>query len=537
MAEARPLDLAVVSRFADMATDALGAAREEIDALNVYPVADGDTGTNMFLTLSAACDALHEADPHDRTAALEAFARGALLGARGNSGVILAEMLGAVARRLARQAVEPTAVVVAEALQQAAEASYAAVGIPVEGTILTVCRAASDAAMERVKVTGARTGEVLCAAAAAARDALARTPEQLSVLRDAGVVDAGGRGLSAILDAAETALTGRRPTPVAPRVGSQHTIPSPQPGAPACPDGPAFEVMYLLDATPDAVTLLRERLAALGESLVITGSEPLWNVHVHVDDAGAAVEAGIEAGRPHRIRVSHLETVAPTPARTGRRVVAVAAGAGLRALFEEAGAVVVDGGPGRRPSTGALLEAIRATNAAEVVVLPNDSDSVRAAAVAARTAETDDGIRVAVVPSYAQVQGLAALAVHEPGRTFDGDVLEMTATARHARHGAVTIAAKRAMTMAGPCEIGDVLGVVDGDFVVVGHDLASVATDVLGRLLGAGGEMVTVVSGAGADDPELARVCAAWVEANHPTVDVMVYDGGQDRYPLLMSVE
>jgi hypothetical protein len=540
MATTRPLDLAVVVRFADLATDALGAAREEIDALNVYPVPDGDTGTNMFLTLSAARDALHDARGQGRTAALEAFARGALLGARGNSGVILAEMLGAVARRLARQADgEQTSRVVADALQEATVASYAAVGTPVEGTILTVLRAASEAAAASVKEVDARTGEVLCAAAAAAREALARTPEQLQVLRDAGVVDAGGRGLTAILDAAETALTGRRPSPIAPRVSAGHTIPTPQPGGPVCPDGPAFEVMYLLDAPADAIGALRERLAALGESLVITGSAALWNVHVHVDDAGAALEAGIAAGRPHRIRVTHFETGVATPAvtRTGRRVVAVAAGPGLHALFEEAGAVVVDGGPGRRPSVSELLEAIRGSHAAEVVLLPNDHDTVRAAGIAARTAEADDGIRVAVVPSYAQVQGLAAMAVHEPGRAFDGDVLEMTATARHARHGAVTVAAKRAMTMAGRCEIGDALGVVDGDFVVVGQDLAVVAIDVLGRLLGAGGEMVTVVTGEGPEAAALGRASAAWVEEHHPTVDVMVYDGGQDRYPLLMSVE
>src|SRR3954469_3477962 len=391
-------------RFTELALAALGAAREEVDALNVYPVPDGDSGTNMFLTLSAARDALNEARERGREPALEAFARGALLGARGNSGVILAEMLGAVARRLARQgADEPTAVVVAEALQQATQASYAAVGTPVEGTILSVLRAASEAALDHVKDGGTRTGDVLCAAAGAAREALARTPEQLPVLRDAGVVDAGGRGLTAILDAAETALTGRRPTPVAPTVRPQHTIPSPLTGAPTCPEGPAFEVMYLLDATAEAVATLRERLAGLGESLVITGSGGLWDVHVHVDDAGAALEAGVEAGRPHRIRVTHFETAAPVPVRTGRKVVAVAAGPGLHALFGRGGAVVVDGGPGRRPSAGELLEAIRDSHAAEVVVLPNDNDTIRTAAVAARTAETDDGVRVAVIPSNAQV--------------------------------------------------------------------------------------------------------------------------------------
>jgi dihydroxyacetone kinase-like predicted kinase len=306
-------------------------------------------------------------------------------------------------------------------------------------------------------------------------------------------------------------------------------------------DGPAYEVMYLLDAEDGAVPALRAELAPLGDSLVVVGGEGLWNVHVHVDDVGAAIEAGITAGHPHRIRVTHFaEQVAEarqrrTTTRTGRQVVAVAAGPGLEKLFGEAGATVVVGGPGNRPSTGMILDAIHASGAQEVIVLPNDADSVRAARAAAQTAQGDDGIRVAVIPTEAQVQGLAALAVHEPGRPFDQDVLEMTATARHARHGAVTVAVKQAMTMAGPCEPGDVLGVVAGDFAVVGTDLETVANDVLERLLAGGGELVTIVAGDGGG--ELARRTATLVEERHPHVDVMVYDGGQARYPLLMSVE
>jgi uncharacterized protein len=545
------ISLAVVLRFVDIATDALASAREEIDALNVYPVPDGDTGTNMYLTVSAARDAIREATGGDPEApmgpALDTFARGALLGARGNSGVILSEMLGAIVRRIAESSPEErNATVMADALHRAAEASYAAVGEPVEGTMLTVFRAAADAARGLAEGGSVRAREVFTAAAQAAREALIRTPDQLAVLRDAGVVDAGGRGICVILDAAETALTGRRPVSAPSTIG-RHVIPIPHepgdvPEGDLSPDGPAYEVMYLLDAEDDAIPELRRTLAGLGDSLVVVGDRGLWNVHVHVDDVGAAIEAGIEAGRPHRVRVTHFaEQVAETrsragaPERKGRRIVAVAAGPGLEALFAEAGAEVVSGGPGRRPSTGQLLDAITHCGADEVVVLPNDPDSVRVAQVAASTAETDEGLRVAVIPTQAQVQGLAALAVHEPGRTFDQDVLEMTATARHARHGAVTIAARQAMTMAGPCEPGDVLGVIEGDFAVVGDDLSEVTTTVLGRLLSAGGELVTLVSGQDADD--LATEAAAWVDREHPHVDVVVYDGGQERYQLLMSVE
>ena len=559
------IELAVVLRFVDIATDALAGAREEIDALNVYPVPDGDTGTNMFLTVSAARDALREATGGDagadRGTALAACSRGALLGARGNSGVILSEMLGAICQRIAASRPgERNAVVMAEALQRAADASYAAVGTPVEGTMLTVARAASDAANERSTDPSARARDVFTTAAAAAREALVHTPEQLPALKNAGVVDAGGRGVSVILDAAETVLTGRRPAPVTTTFG-RHTIPIPHPVEPRegdlTEDGPSYEVMYLLDADDDRVPALKKALAGLGDSLVVVGGDRLWNVHVHVDDVGAAIEAGIEAGRPHRVRVTHFAEQVDrarerarlrAAERTGRRIVTVAAGPGLAGLFAEAGATVVETVPGRRPSTGQLLEAITSCGAAEVVVLPNDPDSVRAAEIAARTAEGDHGIRVAVIPTQAQVQGLAALAVHEPGRTFDQDVLEMTATARHARHGAITVAARQAITMAGPCEPGDVLGVVAGDFALVGEDLYAVATGVLDRLLGGGGELVTIVAGAvdpgthaaayaTADPADLAARSAAWVEEHHPAVDVVVYDGGQQRYQLLMSVE
>ena len=579
--------LHTVRRFVDLAVDALGEAREEIDALNVYPVPDGDTGTNLHLTLWAAREGLlaaleggssEEAVRPDL--ALTALARGALLGARGNSGVILAEVLGAIARRIAAtSAQETSATVVAQAFDLAARRGYAAVGTPVEGTMLTVLRAAADAGLAELDRAGdqhrgdpdrVRAGQVVVVAAAAARQALARTPEQLPVLAAAGVVDAGGRGICVLLDAAETALTGRRPRPPAP--GPQ--IPVRADGTGSGPgvtleardegDGPAYEVMFLLDAEDDAVPVLRERLGALGDSLVVIGGDGLWNVHVHVDDAGAAVEAGIEAGRPHRVRISDLVTgtrrhgtraadppgCAPSeptaPRRTGRAVVAVSAGPGLAALFAGAGARVVEGGLGRRPSAGELLEAILGSGAAEVVVLPNDPDTAGAARIAAETAHTDHDVRVAVVPAAAQVQGLAALAVHEPGRSFDQDVLEMTATARHVRHGATTLAARRAMTMGGPCEPGDVLGVVAGDFAVVGDDLEQVAVEVVRRLVAGGGELVTVVAGA-AEDPgpdgvgeeagALAERVARRVRDEHPYLDVMVYDGGQQRYPLLLSVE
>lgn len=538
-------DLAAVRRFAALSVEALSLAREEIDALNVYPVPDGDTGTNMYLTMDAAKDAL---DDHLSTAgedpdlkdALHAYARGALLGARGNSGVILSQLIGALLRRMGQGGPDDrSADLLAEGMVLATEAAYAAVGEPVEGTILTVARAATLAAVSRAKDPEAHLGDVLSAAADAAREALAHTPDQMKLLRDAGVVDAGGRGLCVILDAAETAVTGHRPMG-APATMGTHVIPRPLPTGDLTPGGPAYEVMYLLDAEDDAIPGLRARLQGLGDSLVVVGGEGLWNVHVHTDDVGSAVEAGIDAGRPRRIRVTHFAEQV-TRAREkraelrGRAVVAVAAGDGLASIFREAGAVVIESVPGRRPSTGEILAAIEETHAQEVVVLPNDPDSVGVASAAAAAAEEQGDVRVVVVPTRAQVQGIAAIAVHEPGRPFDSDVVHMTSAARSTRHGAVTVASKQAMTTAGPCEPGDVLGVLQGDFAVVGDDLFDVGTAVLERLLTGGGELVTLVTGQEADD--LAERCQAWVESHHPGVDVLVYDGGQARYPLLVAVE
>jgi DAK2 domain fusion protein YloV len=410
--------------------------------------------------------------------------------------------------------------------------------------MLTVARAAADAAAAAAADPDSRLGDVVHAAADAARAALARTPEQLALLRDAGVVDAGGRGLCVVLDAAETALTGRRP------LGGPdaHVGPAlPRPELPAVPtgdltaEGPAYEVMYLLDAVDEEIPALRDRLAGLGDSLVVVGGDGLWNVHVHTDEVGAAIEAGIDAGRPRRIRVTHFAEQVErargkrAEQRTGRAVVAVVAGPGLAGVFAECGAAVLESAPGRRPSTGEMLAAIEATGAAEVILLPNDPDSVGVAQAAAHAAEESGAVHVVVVPTRAQVQGLAALAVHEPARPLDADVVQMTSAARGTRHGAVTIAARRAMTTAGPCEPGDVLGALQGDFAVVGDDGFAVATELLRRLLDSGGELVTLVGGAEADD--LPARCEDWVTREYPGVDVVTYDGGQERYPLLLAVE
>jgi hypothetical protein len=534
------LTVDVLRAWARTALADLARARTGIDELNVYPVPDGDTGTNLYLTWEAACGALPKGEL-TFTEAIQAFGRGALLGARGNSGVITSQLIRACGLRLNENLprdradgvlADPRmseAAAFADALRYAADAAYGAVAQPVEGTMLTVARSAAAGATTAAN-DGKSLADVCLAAVASARQALTKTTEQLDVLRRAGVVDAGGAGLVVILGAMESVLTGQHV-----RVDVPARV-EPQGEGTVSQDGPAYEVMYLLDAADDKVGDFRQSLAALGDSVVVVGGDGLWNVHVHTDDVGAAIEHGIDIGRPHRIRVTHFADQAhqhePAP---GRAVIAVVAGDGLGELFTQAGARIIRGGPGRRCSTGELLQAIEQSKAPEIVILPNDQDSI-AVAEAAATAARQDGIRVAVIPTRAQVQGLAAVAVHDPDRSFDDDVVQLSAAAGQTRHGAVTIAVKDAWTMAGRCHTGDALGVVDGDFALITDSLEQAAYGVVDRLLGGGGELLTIVTGRDAD-PALAAGVERHVRRQRKDVDVVVYDGGQDRYPLLIGVE
>jgi DAK2 domain fusion protein YloV len=563
------LDAEALARWATYARDALGEARAEIDELNVYPVPDGDTGTNLHLTFVAAVEALAAPDdidlPDDAVrpdgsgqsgdtgrpdgvpgpaAVLGALAQGALMGARGNSGVILSQLLRGLADGVG-QAAQVGPAELAAALAVGARAAYDAVARPVEGTMLTVARVAAEQAQRAAAAAdpAADLGRIVTAAADGAREALRRTPEQLDVLARAGVVDAGGRGVCVVLDALATAVTGALPAVVDTTVPA-HEVEAARPRSGLDvedPDahGPTYEVMYLLDARADTIPALRAALEPLGDSLVVVGAEPTWNVHVHVDDVGAAVEAGVEAGRPHRIRVTHFRDAARASVAelhpASRGVVSVVAGDGLAALFEAAGATVVVGGPGRRASTAELLTGLRQARARDLVVLPNDADSLAVAEAAAGKAR-DEGLRVAVIPTRASVQAMAALAVHDETRRFEDDVVAMTAAAGHCRHGGVTVAARAAVTMGGVCKPGDVLGIVDGDFAVIGDDLVEVAGTVVDRMLGSGGELVTLVRGADAD-ADLADAVARRVRSARPEVDTVVYEGGQARYPLLIGVE
>jgi len=605
------LDAPAIRRWCAAGLESLRRHQAEIDELNVYPVPDGDTGTNLVLTLSSAWAALlaepepePEAEPQSPAAApetdgsrtgepeiarlgrvLHCMARGALLGARGNSGVILSQLLRGTADALAAVPVARGRALAA-ALSAAVKAGYGAVSEPVEGTVLSVAAGAAQAA---VAADSDDLATVVEAAARGAAQALARTPEQLPVLARAGVVDAGGRGLVLLLDALVEVVTGRAPA-TAPLASVARDpsllVVARETGSPAY----GYEVQYLLDADEEGVERLRARLGELGDSVVIVGSgtgdrHPVWNVHVHVNDVGAAIEAGIAVGRPHRIAVTRFadQTVpraatpapatpapaAPAPAAPApaapveprrdepatavdraapatsamgqprdpntRGLVVVAAGPGLAEIFAGEGAVVVEGGPTSCPSTMDVLAAIRSTGAGRVVLFPNDANVLAVAQMAAEQAR-DAGIRVGVVPTRSPVQAIAAIAVRDAERHAHDDMIAMAEAAGACRYAEVTVATREALTVAGRCQPGDILGLVEGEVNVIGHDLHQTCRALLDRMLGGGGEVVTLVLGATAP-ADLGEALTSHLAHAWPFAEARLLHGGQPHYPLLVGVE
>jgi uncharacterized protein len=510
------------------AAQVIADSADALNDMNVFPISDADTGSNLKLTIGGIASSV----TRFQRASLDDVVQAAILSAHGNSGAIVAEMFTSVCRTLARSperlAVLPPGAVVAALLRTISEAANQAVAEPVLGTILTVADEAARAAAEAAE-DPASSQEPLTVAIAAQRgayEALARTPEQLDVLGRAGVVDAGGQAFVLLVDVLVEVLGGPPAAALAQSTGKPAAAPV-QSSAPM-----EYEVMYALrGAHLDGLDQLRRNLSVLGRSVVVVGDEAVAQVHVHLVDAGAAIEAALDRGVLSRVRVSALgPLLADEPQVAARTVVTVVAGPGLAASAAAMGAVAVQ----QRPSDEELTRVVAAAHG-DVVVLPNDPATLAVARRLAGQLRTDTR-RIAVIPTVAQVQGLAALAVHEPTAEFDAAVVAMSNAAGHARHGAVTIAERPAMTMAGPCQVGDVLGLVQGDFVEIGDSVVEVGWQIIGRLLAAGGELLTVIGGAGAEPEMLDELARRAVAANR-TLEVERVDGGQSRYLVLVGLE
>ncbi|MDC3725012.1 DAK2 domain-containing protein [Rhodococcus sp. Rp3] len=547
------VDGRALRRWVEFGVEALEQRRAEINSLNVFPVPDGDTGNNLLITLQAAAARIGGPVDGALTASdvAEGLARGAFAGARGNSGIILAQALRGVADAVAGLTTVG-ARDLAAALSNAATLVTGALSAPAKGTIVSVLEAAADGATRVASETDATVCDVAVASADAAADALQRTTTQLDVLAEAGVVDAGGLGLLVLLDCLVEVTTETRPDRRMVLAGASRPVVEPEiVDERSDSDQQEYEVMYLVGNSDDArIDALRSSLDALGDSVaIVAGESGCWSVHVHCCDPGAAVEAGLAAGSLSRIDITcfALESarrgcgdgpVVSAPVRAepageqSRAVLAVVGGEGAAELFEAEGARVLRA---EEISVHELLEAIRALPSRDVLVLPNGALSAQDVVAVGARARRDDR-DVMFLPSSSVVQGLASLAVHDPMRATVDDAFAMSEAAACVRWGSLRYANERALTWVGTCEPGDSLGLAGHDVVVIEHDLVTAGASLLDRILAAGGELVTMLVGADAPDG-LVEQLAAHLDRRHPEIDVAVYQGGQRSDLLQLGVE
>ncbi len=531
-------DLELVRGLVGSALASLEASSGRIDDLNVYPVPDGDTGTNLTLTVRAVADAVAAAEPADRPALAHAVARAALMGARGNSGVILSQIVRGVADVLAGSTNGIGPALTARALRGASDAAYRAVRRPVEGTMLSVIRELAEEA-ERRTDGSEPLGDLLVELVRHGEEAVARTPEQLEILREAGVVDAGGAGLVELLRGLAGAVTGEA-LPAAPAAEAPAGIDTVH----LEPSRYRYCTVFVVEGEALDRDGLEVQLEEIGDSLVVVGDETALKVHVHTDDPGVALAFGTAAGTIEGVEIANmheqqerrdrrLSLVPSTRAKCG--VVAVVAGEGNRALFETlaegVGTIrVVAGGQTANPSTAELVAALEDLEADEAIVLPNNSN-VR---LAAEHAVEQAARPAAVVPTESIPAGLAALVAYDGARSAAENAADMAAAAAATATGEVTRASRDVQLNGLAIRQGQWIGLVDGDPVAGGDDFADVALGVVGRLLAEPRALLTLLTGA--EPPPLDGLVER-LAAAHPQLDVEVHEGGQPHYPLLLGAE
>ena len=540
----------------------------DLNKLNVYPVPDGDTGTNMARTLDAVVAELDKR-PGELEETCNAISHGSLMGARGNSGVILSQILRGLASTL-KSARETGAPKVAEALKAASAAAYQSVLKPIEGTILTVVRESADAAV-RAASDGATLAAMLRVARAAGRESLAKTPELLPVLKDAGVVDAGGAGFLLFLDSALHVIDGE-PLPEPENIAGPNTeqliavMKRGEGDDKVDVSELRYEVMFLLEIDDTKSKAFMQKWGEVGDSIVVVGGEGLYNCHIHTNDIGAAIEAPISlGGRPHQIRVTDLfeevaeehekreaQIGAPSGADTAAHggkpsfkthaalpevtcaVVAVASGDGIAELFGNLGVHgVVTGGQTLNPSTQELLDAVEHMNAQQVVILPNNKNIIP-------VAQQVDGLtkkEVRVVPTCSMPEALAALVAYDPEASAEHNGSEMAKAAAAVVTGEVTTAVRDTKTDAGAVKAGDSIGIVRGDGVVaIAPDVFECSTALLKHIVSADRELLTVIVGVDAKAATTEKI-VEWVGEHFPAIACEVHRGGQPLYPYLFGVE
>ncbi len=524
----------------------LVAKQEEINRLNVFPVPDGDTGTNMLLTLQSAVEDIRESSATEVSKIARIAAHGSLMGARGNSGVILSQIFRGFGNAVQGRA-ELTPGELAAAFEEAANAAYRAVIKPTEGTILSVAREAGRAATLAAQEPGATVAGVIEAAAAGARAAVERTPSQLSVLREAGVVDAGGYGLQVMLEgmlhsveeteAELEKLSGLQPA-------AQAGLDLPQEGWGYCTE------FLILGADLD-VAGLRAEIAALGDSVLVVGDESAVKVHVHTDDPARVLHLAGAHGKIDRLNVGDMSSqhrrilaeegrgsneraAAPISIRAnGVGLVAIASGVGLAEVMRGLGAdAIVEGGQSMNPSTENMLAAVEQVPYEEVLLLPNNKNVILAARqVGALTAK-----QVHVLPTSSVPQGVAALVAFHPDRTVAENAAAMQESAQHVQTIEVTHAVRDSRSNGVEVKKGDVIALINDKLRHAGGDYGAVVESALDGIGVHDYELVTIYRGSQASESEVNRLSES-IRGRFPSLEVELQAGGQEHYPFILSVE
>ena len=520
--------------------DSLQEHKESLNSLNVYPVPDGDTGSNMAATLNSVVSEIESLEENlELENIIDAISHGSLMGARGNSGVIISQILRGFVSKIknaSRKTIDAN--LFSEALSEAASAAYEAVGNPVEGTILTVVRETAEAAEKAVseKLSLLPLAEI---AREAAKRSLDSTPELLPVLARAGVVDAGGSGFLLMLDSLLHIIDDRpmpEPEVVTASVDSLildvHDETS--------NSGTRYEVMYFLDAPDDLIPDFKKAWSEIGDSIVVVGGENIWNCHVHTNNIGAAVEAGISIGKPYEIRVTDLfEEIAGNyhdhdiADPVGCSVIAVANGDGIGEIFRSLGATrIVNGGQSMNPSTADLLEAAEATASEHVIILPNNSNIVAVAEqVDSQTSKT-----VCVVGTHTVTEGFASLLGYDPEATSDKNQTGMLQASQMVESGEITTAVRNSTSEIGEIKKGNFLGLQKGKVTVVAETIVEATNNLLKEMISDEHEIVTLVSGEDSIKKETDEI-VAWVNAEYEELEVEVHEGGQPLYPYYIGIE
>ncbi|AWN18121.1 DAK2 domain-containing protein [Streptococcus sobrinus] len=538
----------------------LGNQAEYVNSLNVFPVPDGDTGTNMGMTIENGAKAVADQAATSVGQVGQILSKGLLMGARGNSGVITSQLFRGFGQAI-KDKEELDGKALAEAFQSGVEVAYKAVMKPVEGTILTVSRGAATAALKKAETTNDAV-EVMQAALDGAKAALAKTPEMLPVLKEVGVVDSGGQGLVFIYEGFLSALTGdyiaseefqATPANMSEMINAEHH--KSVAGHVATEDikfGYCTEIMVALRKGPTYVRDFdydgfRNYLNELGDSLLVVNDDEIVKVHVHTEDPGLVMQEGLKYGALVKVKVDNMrgqheaqlekeagqEAVAPATPAKDFGLIAVVAGDGLAEIFKSQGVdVIISGGQTMNPSTEDIVKAIDSLNAKNIIILPNNKNIFMAAQSAAEVVD----LPTAVIESRTIPQGLTSLLAFNPENSLEDNVAAMTASLSDVVSGSLTLAVRDTSIDGLEIHKDDILGMVDGKILVSDPDMESALLATLDKMIDEDSEIVTIYIGQDGQK-ELVEKLTATLEDKYEEIEVEVHQGDQPVYPYLLSVE